>query len=196
MKDEDKEKQQKSGFNSSRLLERKAEQDYIDDWTNLLAKPIPYPQNFKYSPLVIFRIYDEWLALCTQVFVEIGEKRPLHTIPHRSNKILLGLINLRGQLRLCIALHNFLEIKPREGYEDILKNYQRILAIQKDGEFWAIPVHEVFGIYYCTPDSILNVPVTIAKSTANYLKGVITWEGNNVGYLDEELLFYSLRKGF
>lgn len=185
----------RGAFCGYRLLERKAEKVYIDEWTNLLAKPVPYNQDFKYRPVVIFRIFDEWLALSTYVFVEIGDKRKLHSIPNRSNNVLLGMINLRGQLRVCIGLHNFLDIRAGQSdRQDILKNYQMILAIQKDGDFWTIPVHEVYGIYYSNPENVHNVPVTISKSTANYLQGVINWEGKNVGYLDEELLFYSLKR--
>ena len=36
--------------------------------------------------------------------------RPVHRIPHRSNDILIGLVNLRGQLQLCISLHGLLGV--------------------------------------------------------------------------------------
>ena len=176
-----------------RLLERKAEQLYIDEWTSLLAKPISPVHDFKFKPLVIFRVFQELLALSTEVFVEIADKKSIHTIPGKSNDILLGVLNLRGQLRLCIALHNFLKIVPSQE-EEILNTHQMILAIQKDGDFWTLPVHQVFGIYYCPPQDIRNIPVTVAKSTANYLQGIINWEGKNVGYLDDELLFFSLKR--
>jgi hypothetical protein len=39
-----------------------------------------------------------------------------------------------------------------------------------------------------------NVPVTVSKSTANYMKGVITWRDFQVNLLDEGLLLYSLKR--
>jgi len=38
-----------------------------------------------------------------------------------------------------------------------------------------------------------NVPVNVSKSAGNYLKGVFTWKGKKIGFLDEDLLCYSLK---
>ena len=37
--------------------------------------------------------------------------RPVHRIPHRSNDVLIGLVNLRGQLQLCVSLHGLLGVE-------------------------------------------------------------------------------------
>ena len=49
-------------------------------------------------------------------------------------------------------------------------------------------------MYNIKEKEIENVPVTVTKSSANYLKGIVHWKGKSVAYLDEELLFYSLKR--
>ena len=36
--------------------------------------------------------------------------RPVHRVPHRSNSVLTGLVNLQGQVQLCISLHGLLGV--------------------------------------------------------------------------------------
>lgn len=176
----------------NKLLERVSDEEYIEEWTKLLAQQIEIPKETHEIAVVIFRIGHEWLALATKIFVEISENRPIHHIPHSKSPILIGLVNLKGQLQLCFALHQLLEIEFDK--ESALKKENRLLVIQNENDLWAFPVNEVFGIHYS--DSILleNVPVTLSKSSTNYFKGLIKWKEYSVGYIDEELLIYSLKK--
>lgn len=147
------------------------------------------------EPVVIFRLGNEWLALSARIFAEVSDFKKIHKVPHRDNKTLLGIVNLRGQLKLCVALHHLLELEKNDlGFENSPPSQRRMLAIQNEGEQWIFPVNEVFGIYHVDMSQIENTPITVAKSTANYLRGIISWTENNVGLLDEELIFYSLKR--
>ena len=73
-------------------------------------------------------------------------------------------------------------------------HYKRMIAISKDGNQWIFPVDEVLGVFHFNLDHMKNVPVTVVKSKVNYLKGVISTRGHNIGYIDEELLFASLER--
>jgi chemotaxis-related protein WspD len=185
---------------ANRLLERRPDEDYIDELTRLIVKEKESMEMTAEMSLLIFRLYREWLAISTHVLHEVAQSRIIHKIPHRSGHVLMGLVNLRGQLRLSIALHNLLQIETATPEQIIpiqigrKSSYQRMLSVQQGEDQWIFPVDEVFGIYHCTTKQILNVPVTVAKSTANYLKGVINWENRNIGYLDEELIFHSLKR--
>jgi chemotaxis-related protein WspD len=188
------------GFSARQLLERQAEESYTEEWTDLLAKQKIEEEVTTETSIVIFRLVNEWLAISTAIFSEVAQVRTLHRIPHRKESILLGMVNLRGQLTLCVNMQNLLEIESPATSESYKKPqlgdtaYKRMLAIQQEQENWIFPVDEVYGIFHCEVSRLENVPVTIAKSTANYLKGVISWNNRSVGYLDEGLLFYSLRR--
>lgn len=176
------------------LLDRKSDESYIDEWTALLQQPIAQEGEADEQSAVIFRLGGEWLALPTPVFAEVAHTRSLHRIPHKSGFLLLGLLNLRGQLRLCVSLHKLLELEEGSQAVSQRRQYARLIAIRKGEERWTFPVDEVLGLIRFKKASIQNVPVTVSKSTANYLQGVLQWEGKNIGLLDEELLFQSLRR--
>ena len=60
--------------------------------------------------VLIFRLGEEWLAFRTQTVAEVTLPRPVHRIPHRSNSILVGIVNLQGQVQLCVSLHSLLSV--------------------------------------------------------------------------------------
>ena len=174
-----------------KLLERSTPKDYRTEVTEHLAKPTADTNVIDLS-VVIFRLSQELLALPTAALSEISEMRPIHRIPHRPQNSLIGLVNVSGQLKLCVSLRQFLEI----GSKDISlpKTTSRMIVTQYQDDVWVCPVDEVYGIYRFDKNSLSNVPVTVVKSTANYLRGILSWESRNVCCLDEELLFQSLRR--
>src|SRR5262245_31379275 len=132
-------------ISANALLDRKPDASYIEEWTALLQREISVKKEADEQSVVVFRLGEEWLAVSTSIFSEIAPLRPLHRIPHRSGPLLLGLINLRGQLRLCISLHDLLQIEKRESSEKIGKQklYARLVAVRKGAERWIFPVDEV-----------------------------------------------------
>lgn len=187
---------EKDDSSAALLLNRQPDERYIKEWTALLQiQHVPSEVTAEIS-VVIFRLGAEWLALSTHIFAEIADCRSVHSLPHRTNNIFLGVTNLRGQLHLCVALHNLLEIEQTKKVRitELQTAYKRMISIQQKGQNWVFPVNEVHGILRCDSSVLENVPVTVAKSTANYLRGVIRWEGRDVGYLDEELLLESLKR--
>lgn len=178
------------------LLERKADDRYIAEWTELLQAPRTTTVQKETDSIVIFRLGEEWLGMSTLIFHEVAERRSVHKIPHRSSPTLMGLTNFRGQLRICIDMHKFLEIAPGDQTSKKTSSvvYQRMVAIQQDDDFWIFPVDEVLGIHRFDMTKQTNVPVTVSKSTANYMKGVIAWRDFQVNLLDEGLLLYSLKR--
>src|SRR5580658_8237967 len=62
------------------------------------------PVAFDTHSAAIFRLRSEWLALPTAVLKEIVSLRPIHSMPHRRDGMLLGLANIRGELLPCFSL--------------------------------------------------------------------------------------------
>lgn len=177
------------------LLKRAPPEDYLTEWMEILREEKNAPQAYKEHNLLIFRIKKEWLALSTSVFYQICDMRPVHKIPHRKSPILLGIVNIEGQIRVSVSLDRLLDIGGEETASETNQiTYMRNVVLEKNGDYWVFPVDEVYGIYRCPEDAIENVPVNLAKSSANFLKGIFNWEGHSVGYLDEELLFHSLKR--
>lgn len=178
------------------LLNRQMSEAYQKEWTNLLMQHRDQELKAEYLSVVVFRLEQEWFALPTVYFKEVLHGRPIHRIPHRMGKVLLGIVNLGGEIQLCIALHELLEVDKSQHYLSI-KDYQknRFIAIEKENQLWVFPADEIDGIHIWDLSHLQNVPMNISKSRANYLKGIFKDQNKSIGLLDEELIFYSLNRG-
>lgn len=85
---------------------------YLAEWTERLAAPLERTASDLQSVLV-FRLADEWLGLPVQVLVEVTGLRPVHRVPFRSG-LLAGLVNIRGELHLCVHLAELLGIQGKD----------------------------------------------------------------------------------
>jgi chemotaxis-related protein WspD len=131
-----------------------------------------------------------------KIIQEVTQNCLIRTIPHRSNNILLGLVNIRGEIQLCICLKSFLGIDTPENHLQRISPvvYERMVVLEREGSCWVFPVDEIYGIHRIHPDELKNVPSTVSKVPETYTKGVISWQEQSVSYLDDELLFYALNK--
>ncbi|MHB8520992.1 MAG: chemotaxis protein CheW [Limisphaerales bacterium] len=178
-----------------RLFERPPPEDYVQEWTRLLAAERPEEIKEQVS-VMVFRLGDEWLALPTQLFREIAENRPIHRIPHRTNKVLLGLVNIRGGLQPCFSLRELLGVPESDEHaaEPWRKNGARLAVVEKAGAGWVFPVDEIAGIQRFPQQDLQNLPVTVAKASASFTKGIFTTQNRRIGQLDDELVFYHLKR--
>ncbi len=178
------------------LFDSLSDEAYIQKWTASLKDPtLPdYARNT--LSVLVFRLGKEWLALPTVCFKEVTQRRPVHRIPHRSGKILQGLVNLNGNLELYIHLHALLQIETLSVSDLNRIPYQlnRMMAIIKDGELWVFPVDEIEGIHNWNLSAIEDASATISKSILNYIRGVMHMDDKMIKLLDEELLFSSLKR--
>jgi chemotaxis-related protein WspD len=98
---------------AARLLEQGLPEGYLDDWTAHFANDAKVADEQSESAAV-FRIGPEWLALPLGRVREIVEDRPIHSLPHLRNKILLGLVSIRGELLICVTLAKLLSLQGEE----------------------------------------------------------------------------------
>jgi chemotaxis-related protein WspD len=178
------------------LLEREPPADYLREWTQALAEAKDEDQAEDTLSVLIFRLGREWLALPTHVCQEVAEMRPIHILPHRSGPVLLGLVNIRGQIRLCVSLRELLGLEPGDDSGRTMnhKNPRCLVVIAGDSDHWGLLVDEIHGIQRFHLSAIRDAPVTVAKAAPRLTKGVIDWQDTGVGYLDDGLLFLALRK--
>src|SRR6185436_7560933 len=136
------------------------------------------------------------LALPTRILQEVTEPGRIHRVPHRGG-ILRGLVNVRGELLLCVALDVMLglERSPEGNGPENETTTKRLLVCNRKGSLLALLASEVHGVHQFHPRDLKEVPATLAKAAANFTLGVLHWKERAVGCLDDELLFYALNKG-
>jgi chemotaxis-related protein WspD len=177
-----------------KLLDADPPPGYLQAWTNQLAQGEAQTELDSRSVLV-FRVGAEWLALPAAALQEIAAVRPIHSIPHHRNGVLLGLANIRGELRICISLQRMLglEAAPASLPQKRLTS-KRLLVIHREGDRTVCPVDEVHGIERFGASELAPVPATVAGAAATYTRAVVSWRGNSVGLLDIELLFHTVNR--
>jgi chemotaxis-related protein WspD len=174
------------------LLERELPADYMREWTQVLAtKKADEPLGT--VSLLVFRIEREWLALPTLLFAEVIDPAPIHGIPHRKHPALLGLINVHGEVQLCVSLQALLGMESAREKKHT-SAYQRMIVLDDRGKYWVFPVDEIHGIYRLRLDCLALPPASVGKAGAGFSKGLFSWENKQVDWLDEELLLYQLRR--
>lgn len=184
-----------------RLLDRDASPEYIGERTAEVAREVKKSQERNASSVVVFRIGDEWLGLPTHLFKEVVEFRKVHSVPHRRGKVLRGLVNIRGELQLCVSLGQLLGIRRGEVHGNNVVNgvYERMMLIAKGDARYVFPVGEVRGVLRYTHLELLSQPATAVHNATNYLCGMLYWkekgQERHIGCLDENLLFPSLERG-
>ncbi len=177
------------------LLDRPPPPGYRTEWTSLLAKASREETSREVS-VVVFRIGGEWFALRSRCFEEIVTLRSIHTIPHCSNSVLLGLVNVRGELLLCMSLHQLLGLeeasRPQTRQEPL---ETRRMAVVRDGDSrWVLELDEVDRTYRFPLSELEPVPETVARSHESYSCGIRDLAGKRVALLDERLLFNALNR--
>src|SRR5439155_15903933 len=155
--------------------------EYRREWTIHFAQEKKRAAPSKLSAIV-FRINDEWLALPTQAFQEVAECRQIHSLPHRRQGIVLGLVNIRGELLICVSLGRLLGLDrvPRRPLAHT--TYDRLLVASWDGSRLVFPVDEVQGIHRFQAQELREPPATVAKSQPNFSEGILVWREKTVGF--------------
>jgi chemotaxis-related protein WspD len=182
---------------AAHLLEQELPEGYLDNWTAHFTTEAQVADEQSESALV-FRIGSEWLALPPVHLQEIVEDRRIHSVPHLRKKILLGLINIRGELLICVTLDELLGIERRELLPQNPRSkssrtvHRRLIVANREGSRFVFPVDEVQGIHRFSPKELKEVPATLAKARATFTRGILHWQSKTVGCLDEQLLFDAL----
>lgn len=174
------------------FFHRPAPEEYLREWAVLLARPV-VTGSVDQAGMLVFRLGIEWLAIDILLAVEVTSIRPVHRVPHRTNQVFSGLINLRGQLHPCVSLHGLLSI---ETIDPTINPpiAPRLVLIRKDHDTWAFPADEVSGVQQIARSNLQNVPSTLSNPAGSYSRAVFSWGHRSVNVLDEPRLFQALRR--
>lgn len=178
-----------------RLRERPLPADYRAEWTQIIAGRKTEEQAPGRAALV-FRLGREWLALPAATLEEVMALRTVHSLPHRSSPILLGLVNIRGKLRMCFSLAALLGIQSDGARQKApTRNlYPRMLVAKHDGQIFVLAVDEVQGTTRYRPERLEELPATLAGALSRFCCGTLQVGELEVGLLDHELLMYTFAR--
>lgn len=182
------------------LLDRPLPSGYREEWARHFAEPersAADEEGGEERTVVLFRIGEEWLALPTGLLEEVAEPRRWHSLPHRRDNLVLGIVNVRGELLVCVSLAALLGIGEARTADrgSRVKSFPRMVVIGRDGRRAAFPVDEVHGVHRYAAQDVVDVPATIGKSASSFIAAMIAWKGRSVGRLNEKLLIETIDRG-
>lgn len=156
------------------LLDRAPEPGEREAWARHYAKP---PERGAERPerAFVFRLGAEWLALPAGALAQAAAPRPAHSIPHRRDGALAGLVNIDGELLPCVRLERVLGIEPSAKEEPA----KRILVMNTPVGRAAFVADQVHGTL--AYDAALLRP---APSRPACARAVFSWAEKTVGLLD------------
>lgn len=236
------------------LLERLEPEGYTAEWTALLALPRTLGADQQFSDqssshpdpsgtssgtpsgtllrtasqhhltMTVFRLGQEWLALPANIFDQVVSPKPVHSMPHCHNRLLRGIVNVRGQILPCISLHSLLGIaesvnrrgqpipmlsstpqssivgshnltsKRKPQGNGAKGGYQRLVVIKRAQEIWAFEVDELYGLHACGEEALRSAPALTNQALASFTTATFSWKDQNVSYLAADQLFSVLRQ--
>lgn len=169
-----------------RFLDAPSPDGYLEEWTRRLAAPIEEAAT-DLAGVLVFRVGEEWLALTVGVLVEVTTPRPVHRVPHRGG-VLAGLVNIRGELHLCVHLDQVLGIRRLPNVEPA-----RLLVVQREADRWVFPVDEVDQVQRVPMGDLTPVPPTVGRALGHLTRGVFRRQRGPVGLLNDGRLMEALR---
>jgi len=173
------------------MLERRLPDEYEIKWAKVYSES-KKEKIAGTESVTIFRLGDEWMSLPTNIIEEVTDVSQVHSLPHQKTSIIRGLMNLRGQMSICVSLGQLMEIGKSENTitrDARNRTYERMIAVNHNESSFVFLVSEVRSTYRYRENELKEPPSTL-KGT--FTKGILTWNGHEVACLDTELLFYSL----
>lgn len=175
------------------LYDREPPEGYTSEWTQAIAQA-EVQVTGRTIPVVTFQVADEWLALDVAYTVEVAPVRTIRRVPHQGDALLMGVVNIRGELQLAVSLRYLLGVG--DGKAPLDPDRARMLVAEKNGVRWVFVVDEVHDIQHFREEDLSDLPATLGAGGEVFTRGVFRWEGKSVGYLDPYRLFNALRRSF
>jgi chemotaxis-related protein WspD len=104
----------------------------------------------------------------------------------------LGVVNIRGELLVCITLGHLLGLSKLPPVETLRVAHPRLLVAEWNGSRIVFPVDEVYRVHRFDLRQLQEPPSTLGKSTPTFTRGILHWDEKTVGFLDPHLLFSAL----
>ena len=143
------------------------------------------------ASVLVFRLGGEWFGLPPRGLVEVATRRPVHSLPHRRHGVVLGLVNVRGELLVCVSLHRLLEVS---GSETGAVGRAGLIVLEGSGGRVAAPVDAVRGVHRFDPATVRAAPLTAGAAAASCLRGLLPRDEGTVGLLDEDRLLQTIKR--
>jgi chemotaxis-related protein WspD len=102
------------------------------------------------------------------------------------------MINIRGELHLCVRLDLLLGVSRTE--EEDRNDSARLIVIRRESEGWVFAADEVDQVHRWPLGDLVSTAPTLSRALSRLSRGVFSNRGRSIGLLDDPRLFQVLRE--
>lgn len=139
---------------------------------------------------LVFRLGTQWLGLPPGLVAEVAGNPPVRRLAHRTAGRVEGVVNVRGELRLCVSLVELLGLGRREAGSATA----RLVLVEDESGPLAFRCDEVRGLMPYTDDSIEPPPDTLRAPLDTCVSALMPTAWGHVALLDGDAVTRVLRK--
>ncbi|MFM1889702.1 MAG: hypothetical protein RLZZ565_459 [Planctomycetota bacterium] len=156
-----------------RLLERPLGPEELEAQTREVARVLEEDACDRTSILVV-ECGGERIGLPGSLVRRVSGPSPVHRVPHRSNAVLKGIVNLGGQLSLVGDLVALLELpRPAGAKAGDAGRDRRMLLLGESLEQWVVEVDRVLGVLRLESARLESTPVTIRAARDHHSEHLV-----------------------
>jgi chemotaxis-related protein WspD len=141
--------------------------------------------------VLLFKLGEEWLGLDSQVISEVSDNQQARRIAHRATGLIEGMVNIRGELRLCLSLLGVLTV---EATTPLSGERARLVMVRDDSSIWVFRAAHVKGVIGYAPTQLSPPPARLGEVLKQHVEGILRVEDLTVSVLNNQALFNSFKQ--
>jgi chemotaxis-related protein WspD len=166
------------------LLQRESAVEPTPEWRD------PDARREDRASALVFRLGAQWLGLPPAQVVEVAPNRDVRRLAHRTAGRIEGLVNVRGELRLCVSLVELLGLGARAASDA----RARLVLVDDDGQVLAFRCDEMQGLASYAAGDAQTPPDTLPAALRRCVGGMLPLDQRHVALLDGPALTRLLRQ--
>lgn len=138
---------------------------------------------------LVFRLGQQWLGLPPTLVAEVAGNPPVRRLAHRTDGRIEGVVNVRGELRLCVSLIELLGL----GRRDDGGATARLVIVEHESGPLAFRCDEVRGLLPYSDDATEPPPDTLRSPLDDCVRAMMPSASGHVALLDAHAVTRLLR---
>ena len=176
------------------FFDRRAPEGYLAEWAELLGRPAEVGPGDD-SALLVFRLGVEWLAMALSAVAEVTTLRPVHRVPHRTNRVFSGLVEPPGAVAPLRLAPRPARRRRRPTRREAAGEPPAGRDPQGRRDLGRSRPRRSSGVQRVARDRLQKVPSTLSNPAGSFSRAVFAWgQGRSVDVLDEPRVFEALRR--
>ena len=144
------------------------------------------------TPTVLtLRLGQRWLGLPSSHVVEVTPERPVRRVAHRCRGTVEGVVNIRGELHVCVALSELLGL----GRIDSGGHGRLVLVGLREGSPLAFRCDQVGELMEVAAGQLEPSPETLHPALQDCVIGMLAQPPQRIALLDGDALLAQLEQG-